>query len=159
MSDENVTVTENTAVVRDPVTGEARRVVERTVTRTDNSNWGLWVAGIAVFGAVLVIALFLIGRGRDTTAADDAVLAAQAQAEASRIQAEQAIQDANSARIAAAASAYNTGSAAANNAAAASAAAAEAAAARADAAARAASAPAPAPTDDDAITVEKAPGE
>src|SRR5699024_8224046 len=117
--------------------------------------WGLWVAGIAVFGAVLVIALFLIGRRRETTP-DDQLLAAQAQAEDSRIQAEQAIQDANAARIDATTTALTAGNQAANNAAAASAAAAEAAAARASAAAEAAaSAPPPAaPATDSGITVE-----
>ncbi len=148
---DNVTVTENERVTRDPVTGEAVHTVERTVVRRDNSSRGLWVAGVAVFGAVLVIALFLLGRNNDPTS--DQVLAAQAEAEAARVQAEQAIQDANAARMDATVTALNAnsrnaGADAANSAAAASAAAAEAAAARAAAAADAASAPqAPNPAD------------
>jgi len=142
MSDENVTITENTSVSRDPVTGEAVQTIERTIARTDNSSWGLWVAGIAVFGAVLVIALFLIGRNNQST--DDQVLAAQAQADAARAQADQATQEAANARLDATATALNAGNSAANDAALRSAAAAEAAANRASAAAdAAASRPAP----------------
>lgn len=152
---DEVTVTEHDTMSRDPVTGEAVHTIERTVVRRDNSNWGLWIAGIAVFGAVLVLALFLLGRNNDPTA--DQVLAAQAEAEAARIQADQAIQDANAARIDATVTALNANSQVANgqaanqaasNAAAASASAAEAAAARAAAAAEAASIPqAPNPAD------------
>ena len=152
---DTVTVTENDTVSRDPVTGEAVHTIERTVVRRDSSNWGLWIAGIAVFGAVLVLALFLLGRNNDPTA--DQVIAAQAEAEAARLQADQAIQDANAARIDATVTALNANSQVANsqaanqaasNAAAASASAAEAAAARASAAAQAASIPrAPTPAD------------
>ncbi len=145
---DNVTVTENDTLTRDPATGEAVHTVERTVVRRDSSNWGLWVAGIAVFGAVLVLALVLLGRNNDPTA--DQVLAAQVEAEAARVQADQSIQDANAARIDATVTALNANSQVANsqaanqaasNAAAASASAAEAAAARASAAAEAASTP------------------
>lgn len=132
---DQVTVSENATVVRDPVTGEAHEVIERTVTETRDSNWALWVAGIAVFATALILALVLLGRGAGETDAE--VLAAQAEAEAARLQAEQAIVDANRARMDAAVSGLTAGSSA-NNAAAASAAAAEAAAARAAAAADAA---------------------
>lgn len=132
MSDnEHVTVTENTAIVRDPVTGEARQTIERTIVGENKSSWALWVAGVAVFGAVLVIALVLLGQNNNQTDAE--VLAAQAETEAARIQAEQAILDANQARMDAAVN--GMGSQAANAAAANSAAAAEAAANRAAAAA------------------------
>src|SRR5690606_2358200 len=127
MSDtENVTVTENAAVTRDPVTGQQTETVavQRDVQRRGDSSWALWVAGVAVFGAVLVVALRLLGRDRQT---DEEVLAAQAQAEAARMQAEQAIMDANAARMDATVGALSAGNIAANNAAAASAAAAEAA--------------------------------
>lgn len=148
---ETVTVTENDTVTRDPVTGEPVHTLERTVVRRDNSSWALWVAGIAVFGAVLVLALFLLGQNNGPT--DDQVLAAQAEAEAARLQADQALQDANAARMDATVTALNAnsqaaGNQAASNAAAASASAAEAAAARAAAAAATASVPqAPNPAD------------
>lgn len=121
---DQVTVSENATVVRDPVTGEAHEVIERTVTETRDSNWALWVAGIAVFATALILALVLLGRGAGETDAE--VLAAQAEAEAARLQAEQAIVDANRARMDAAVSGLTAGSSA-NNAAAASAAAADAA--------------------------------
>lgn len=152
---DTVTVTENDTVTRDPVTGAPVHTLERTVVRQDNSSWALWVAGIAVFGAVLVLTLFLLGRDNDPTA--DQVLAAQAEAEAARLQADQALQDANAARMDATVTALNANSQVANsqaanqaasNAAAASASAAEAAAARASAAAAAANVPqAPNPAD------------
>jgi len=136
MSDiDHVTVTENASVVRDPITGERERVIERTVTETRDSNWALWVAGIAVFATALILALVLLGRSNEQTDAD--VLAAQAEAEAARIQAEQAVIDANQARVQAAVNGVTAGSSA-SDAAASSAAAAEAAAARAAAAAEAA---------------------
>ena len=46
---DNVTVTENDTLTRDPATGEAVHTVERTVVRRDSSNWGLWVAGYLFF--------------------------------------------------------------------------------------------------------------
>lgn len=140
MSDtDHVTVTENTAIVRDPITGEARQTIERTVTGENNSSWALWVAGVAVFGAALVIALVILGRNNNQTDAE--VLAAQAEAQAARVQAEQATLDANQARIDAAVSGLASGNRNANDAAASSAAAAEAAADRATAAAEAARTP------------------
>lgn len=139
MSDnEHVTVTENTAIVRDPVTGEARQTIERTVVGENNSNWALWVAGVAVFGAALVVALVILGQNNNQTDAE--VLAAQAETEAARLQAEQATLDANQARIDAAVSGITTRNQSANDAAS-SAAAAEAAAQRATAAAENARAP------------------
>lgn len=141
MSDiDHVTVTENASIVRDPITGQRERVIERTVTETRDSNWALWVAGIAVFATALIIALLLLGRGNEQTDAD--VLAAQAEAEAARAQAEQAVLDANQARMDAAVNGL-TANSSASNAAASSAAAAEAAAARAAAAAEAARAAEP----------------
>jgi len=136
MSDvDHVSVTENATVVRDPVTGERQQVIERTVTERRDSSWALWVAGIAVFIAALVLALIVMNRNPAETDAD--VLAAQAEAEAARLQAEQATMDANQARMDAAVNGLTSNNAA-GNAAAASAAAAEAAAARAAAAAESA---------------------
>ena len=155
MSDtDQVTVTENASVVRDPVTGEAHQVIERTVTERKESNWALWVAGIAVFVAALVLALGLLGRN-DPAAAD--LAAAQAEAEAARLQAEQAALDASQARMDAAVSGLTVGNSANSAAAISAAAQAEAAAARASAAADSARSappvvvhsPAPAASDSD----------
>lgn len=133
---DNVTVTENDTVTRDPLTGAPMHTIERTVVRRDHSNWGLWIAGIAVFGLVVVLALFLLGRNNDPTAGK--ALAAEVEADAGQLQAEQAIVDVDAA-----------GDRAASNAAAASASAAAARAAAASAAAaQAAVAPqAPNPAD------------
>jgi hypothetical protein len=147
---DSVTVTENDIVTRDPVTGAPVHTIERTVVRRDHSNWGLWIAGIAVFSSVLMLALLLLGSNNNPTA--DQVLAAQAEAETARLQADQALQDANAARMDATVTALNAnsqaaGNQAASNAAAASASAAEAAAARASAAAAASFPQAPNPAD------------
>ena len=140
---------ETTTVRREP----DAIVTEHQVARREDSSWALWVAGIAVFLAVLVIALFMITRNNGAADADTAALTAEA--EAARMQAEQAIADANQARMDAATTAMSANNQAANSAAANAAMAAQAAADRADAAARAANTPptivvqsAPAPASD-----------
>lgn len=159
MSDiETHNVSETVAVTRDPVTGQATRTVQvdRSVNRGGDNNWALWVAGLAVFAAALVIALLLLGRNDEST--QDELLAAQAATEAERLRAEQALMEANQARIDAATTALSVGSRAADSSAAASAAAAEAAAARANAAADAArTAPPPAPAPSTTVIEEPAP--
>lgn len=114
-------------------------VTQHHVASRGDSSWAYWVAGVAVFAAVLVIALFVLSRNDAEPNAE--LLTAQAEAEAARLTAEQAVADANQARLDAATTSIVTSQNASQAAAAASAAAAQNAADRADAAARAASTP------------------